>query len=280
MSKWHEYPLWVPFDEGQLAAVLTTPDHEPQALVLLLQGAGALRSHRNGLWTRTARSLAERGLACVRFDYPQVGDSTGDPRLDWDSPPIEEARAVAETAAAILSVNNVMVVGNCLGARTGFAIASQMQACTGVASILLAGGGGALMTSSRKSKGVYAVRRILRRIKLLRTLVVRVRTATPPRKRHFHPDVERAIRSMPCLFLLIGTEEWANTFEGAVQGVTIGGAATIGGPQVVRVPSDQAKGMRLRPDLQQVVVGRLVDWLARTSVRAGAIREPVSPETS
>ena len=74
----NEHPMFVPWADGEhLAAMLTVPDAPSRGLVLLLQGLGPPRSHRYQLWTRTARALAERGIASVRMDYPQVGDSTG-----------------------------------------------------------------------------------------------------------------------------------------------------------------------------------------------------------
>jgi alpha-beta hydrolase superfamily lysophospholipase len=70
-----EFPFFVPYEDQFLAGTLTVPDRDPEALVLLLAGTGAPRSHRFQLWTRTARGLAEHGLASVRLDYRGIGAS-------------------------------------------------------------------------------------------------------------------------------------------------------------------------------------------------------------
>src|SRR5207248_11294939 len=80
--------VYVRHGNERLAAILTVP-RRPRGLVALLQGFGATRSHRNRLWTWISDDLAGRGMATVRFDYPGMGDSTGDADWDLNDPPTD-----------------------------------------------------------------------------------------------------------------------------------------------------------------------------------------------
>ena len=124
-----EYPLFLPFNGERLASVLTVPDDDPRALVLLLQGMGSPRSHKYRLWTRAARELAGRGLASLRFDYEELGDSTGSFVAELDNPPIEEALAALHVTARQLGTHVLGVVGNCMGARAALGVAGRLHGC-------------------------------------------------------------------------------------------------------------------------------------------------------
>src|SRR5205809_963859 len=132
-----ERPMFVPFRGGHMASVLTIPDSDPRGLVLLLQGLGAARSHKNRVWTRAARVLADRDIASVRMDYPDMGDSTGVLHADLEDLPVGEVEAVARIAMEAVGVDRFGVVGNCFGLRAGFSLASRTDECVTVASILL-----------------------------------------------------------------------------------------------------------------------------------------------
>jgi pimeloyl-ACP methyl ester carboxylesterase len=66
--EWSEHPIFVPHRSDHVAAVISLPASTPRGLVLLIQGGVAPRSHRNRLWTRIARDLAQRGVASVRME--------------------------------------------------------------------------------------------------------------------------------------------------------------------------------------------------------------------
>ena len=131
-----EHPVFIPHGAERLAAIVTVPDGPPRGLALLLQGLGAPRSHKYGVWTRTARALADRDIASVRFDYQSIGDSTGTLVADLHHPPVEEAIVVANTTMGILGVEAVAAVGNCMGARTALAVGSRLAGCVSVACVL------------------------------------------------------------------------------------------------------------------------------------------------
>jgi pimeloyl-ACP methyl ester carboxylesterase len=103
---------------------------------VLVQGGVAPRSHRNRLWTLTARELASRGIASVRMDCRGCVDSTGAYLLDLVDHDVEEAAAILRVARASLGAVPIAVVGNCLGARTAFELAARMPDCVGIVCIL------------------------------------------------------------------------------------------------------------------------------------------------
>jgi alpha/beta superfamily hydrolase len=159
-----EHPFFVPYEGEQLAVTLTVPDDDPVALVLLLAGTGAARSHRFQLWTRTARALAGRGLASVRMDYRGIGDSTGrllqpvlgDHRLD-------QAIATATFAMEATGIDRLGVAGNCSGGIVALGVAARMRECTAAISILprivKLGGMNRAAMDMRKSRVAASMRR-------------------------------------------------------------------------------------------------------------------------
>jgi hypothetical protein len=132
-----EYPVFVPVRNGDVAAVVTAPDAPARGLVLLQTGLGATRSHRFGLWTRTARRLAdEHGLASIRWEYLGVGDSAGE-LVVWRETdlPLEDMRAVARLGTQVFGVERFAVAGNCIGSWASLALAAEETACVGAALI-------------------------------------------------------------------------------------------------------------------------------------------------
>jgi pimeloyl-ACP methyl ester carboxylesterase len=193
-----EYPVFVPYQGEHLAATLTVPDADPQALVLLLAGTGAPRSHRFQLWTRTARSLAEQGLASIRLDYRGIGDSAGrlvqpvlgDQRTD-------QAISAAQFGMRACAVDRLAVIGNCSGGVIGLGVTARMPECEAAVLILprlvhMKGVSRAAI-EVRKSRLGAAVRRrpFLRRI-AHRTLKTGRDVASPPVAQFFEPALERA----------------------------------------------------------------------------------------
>jgi pimeloyl-ACP methyl ester carboxylesterase len=169
-----EYPVFLPYRDEHLAAVLTVPPSDPSGLVMLLSGTGAPRSHRFQLWTRVARDLATVGLASIRMDYRGTGDSTGrllqpvlgDRRL-------EQATVVARFGMQVLSLDRLAVVGNCSGAIVALGLAAQMPECERAFCIMPR-----LVEPRGVSRAAMEVRKtglaaVARRSALLRRLVTR-----------------------------------------------------------------------------------------------------------
>jgi pimeloyl-ACP methyl ester carboxylesterase len=165
-----EYPFFFPYEEERLAATLTVPDDgQPEALVLLLAGTGAARSHRFQLWTRTARALAENGLASIRMDYRGIGDSTGrliQPVLGDHR--LEQAIAAARFGMVATGIDRLGAVGNCSGGIVALGVAARMPECSAAICILprlvKLGGVNRTAMEMRKSRvaGVMRKNRVLR----------------------------------------------------------------------------------------------------------------------
>jgi pimeloyl-ACP methyl ester carboxylesterase len=122
-----EYHAFVPFEDDRLAIALTCPAAEPTALIALLTGTGAPRSHRYQLWTRVARHLAEAGLASVRFDYRGIGDSTGELReVVMRQPRLAQGEAIIRFGMRATGVDRIGVVGHCSGSLVALGLAAGM----------------------------------------------------------------------------------------------------------------------------------------------------------
>jgi len=135
-----EFPIFVPFRGGHLAAVVTVPDGEPRGLVALLTGVGAGRAHRFQVWAIAARELASRDIASVRLDWEGIGDSTGDvDEWGWgvERALYEQASEVIGVAVDATGVTRTAAVGNCSGARIAMLLAAESPGCVGAACLLL-----------------------------------------------------------------------------------------------------------------------------------------------
>jgi pimeloyl-ACP methyl ester carboxylesterase len=130
-----EFPVFVPYGDEHVAAVVTVPDGQPRGLVVLATGLGAPRSHRHQVWAVAAERLARSSIASVRFDYLALHDSTGSAQ-ELRSPPTGEAMAVAQFARRAIGAGEVIAVGNCWGAHVALNVAARMEACVGAVCIL------------------------------------------------------------------------------------------------------------------------------------------------
>lgn len=261
----NEHPIFVPFGGDHIAAIVTAPDGPPRALVLLLPGLGAPRSHKYGLWARAARSLAERGIASVRMDYPGIGDSTGQLGADLRSAGLDEAVAVARMAREALGVDVVGAVGNCLGARIALGLAGRLDGCVSVGCVLSASPKAILQGRGRTAPG-RAIRRQGRRTPRLRRLVKRfvLRQGIPLRYR-FMPEMAGAVRSANVLLLLLAQEDARGPLEEALAATVAGAGREPGRRSEVRlIPAVGTSGFRLSIDLQQRLIDALVGWMDQT----------------
>jgi pimeloyl-ACP methyl ester carboxylesterase len=193
-----EFPFFVPYEDQFLAGTLTVPDRDPEALVLLLAGTGAPRSHRFQLWTRTARGLAEHGLASVRLDYRGIGDSSGrvlQPVLGDQR--TEQAITAARFCMQACSVERVAVIGNCSGGVVGLGVTAQMPEVE--TAILILPRLVQMSTVGRKALDARKSRlgAIVRRHRLLRrvahtTMKTGRDVASPPVAASFEPALDHA----------------------------------------------------------------------------------------
>jgi pimeloyl-ACP methyl ester carboxylesterase len=259
-----ERSVFVPFEADHLAAVLTAPDSPAESLVILLQGAGgAPHSHKYRLWTRTARGLAERGIASVRMDYRGVGDSTGQYGFDMEDPPVAEIVAVASVAVSALEATRIGLAGNCIGARAVFGVAERLPGCRSVVSILPQSLGPVMRR--RPASGRRVVSGALRRLGL-----------RPPAQ--LIPEVARVLPSTAVLFLHGGDEETRRRLGRGLEGLRQGAGPSARAEMRV-LPTGGGAG--LRPvQTQEAVIEAIVDWMEET-IGPGSVdrldRERVSP---
>lgn len=260
-----EFPVFVPHEGEHLAAVITVPDVHPRALVLLLQGGGGQsRSHRNRTWVRLARALADDGIASVRMDYAGLGDSTGVPTLEVESPPVEAALSVARASLRAVGVDLLAVVGNCIGIPTAIEMATRIPCATVVCIVptslhhLMAVSERRRTEAARRAMGkrLPTLRRVVRKLRGRR--IARIRPAT-----RLRPELATILRRTSIMILHGGTDDsWTKLRkEIAALRTEIGDQA---GVRLVTgaLPGDGPGFRELR--FQQAMVDASVDWLDRS----------------
>jgi hypothetical protein len=129
-----EFPIWVPYRGGHLAAVVTVPDTQPRGLVLLLSGVSLAEEIGSfPLFPQAAERLAAGGLATARLDYAGLGDSTSDTptwSLSVIEPGIAQALAVLEIARRAVTVDRFATVASCFGTRVALHLTKRGE-CVG-----------------------------------------------------------------------------------------------------------------------------------------------------
>jgi pimeloyl-ACP methyl ester carboxylesterase len=257
-----EYPIFLPYEGDHIAGIITVPDRDPEAVTLLLQGVGAPRSHRYRVWTRIAHGLADIGIASVRMDYRGMGDSTGPIGLDWDTPPVELANAVATMALESLGLDRLGVVGNCLGARTALQVANLQSSCRTVACVLPATYE-AIMDGTRPAFHQRVTRRLIRGLSRARG----GRRVEPNWRRREAgkpiPAVSRALRSSEILFLYFGPEEGFLRLTHQLEKATTQSEPRAHSYEMSLVPAEGYAGFQPLP-AQEALVEHVIEWLART----------------
>lgn len=259
----NEYPLFVPFEDQHLAAVVTVPEVRIRGLAVLLQGLGAPRSHRYGLWTWTARTLADRGIASVRLDYPELGDSTGVARLAMDDTPLPHTVAVIDTVREALGVREFATTGNCLGAKISLELAAGVDGCVSVGCII-PGSPKTVLVGEGRTAPHRAARRVSRRMPRLGSFgrqALRSHKIQP--RMHFIPEVADAMRNADLMFLHLGSEERHHRLERALATLATDEQASHR-VETWFIPAGNTSGMRLDLDLQPKVIGSLVRWIDET----------------
>ena len=261
----NEYPIFVPFGQEHLAAIVTVPEEQPTSVVLFLQGLGAPRSHRYGLWKKTAHGLAERGLASVRLDYPQLGDSSGVFRAEMETPPVEEARAALDTARDALGVERFGVIGNCMGLLAGFELAATEPACASVGCFLTDPPRGIIVDRSTPSYQL-AARRMSRKVPSLRRFASQFVHVRKGSFRHgLTPEVARTMRSCSMLFLLVGSPETGRRLGEHVNRLREQiGVGTDRRVDVQTVVADGTELLQIPLQAHPQVVDAFVTWMSET----------------
>jgi pimeloyl-ACP methyl ester carboxylesterase len=130
---YEEFPVYLPMGEERLCGVVCVPGGIGCDLgVVLLTGGNYTRTHRNRMWVRTARLLAERGFPSIRVDYHGVGDSTGTAHFDLEIPFDRDAVSAADFLQAATGVRQLALVATCFGGRSAMAAAAQHSSVVSV----------------------------------------------------------------------------------------------------------------------------------------------------
>lgn len=288
-----EYPIFVPVDGEYVAAVMTIPDVQPHGVVVLVQGTGTPRSHRNRIWTRTARALAARGVASVRIDPGASGDTTG-PRGSEDDRRIQTG-AVAEVAMAAAGTRRLAFIGNCSGARTAFALSAGALPGAAVGCIIFGRPRRIMASEGRRRKpgthrsdelshvgaegsGQKAVggsssrgRRMAASHGRLTDFVARARRAIVRRMKPppaFMPEVAVAASRADVLFLVLGHAAQIDRFRQSIDRHLRSSPRSSSGVSLRTLPIVNASGFRIPLEMQGGFIDELVDWADSTLTAA------------
>lgn len=121
-----EFGVFLAFGEDRLCAIVCVPTEVQRELgVVLLTGGNYTRSHRNGMWVRTSRALAERGFASIRLDYHGVGDSTGTVRFDLGVPFDDDVLAAIDFLQRATNLSRFTAVATCFGGISAMAASAR-----------------------------------------------------------------------------------------------------------------------------------------------------------
>jgi hypothetical protein len=257
-----QYPLFVPFGQERLAAILTLPQAGARGLVVFVQGAGgAPRNHRYRWWTWAARQLAERGVASVRMDYHGIGDSTGPTEFGDHVAPLDEVLAVTRTAMAASGIDRLGVVATCRGNGTALRLAARLDRRASVACILPKGL--LSITQPRRAASIGSIARRLARRVLRPDAVRALRDRRGPGAARFIPEVENLARHGHLLLLHGGTEATQRLLSRGVAALTRRLPDAADRVEVRLVPIE-GRATFEPLDMHQVVLDAVVEFMDRT----------------
>ena len=101
------------------------PEGDTHAVVVFCHAFGEEKKNPHRVFVETARALAERGIASVRFDFAGCGDSSGDLRDATVGLWLEDLAAVLEDCAEMADAGAPRIV---LGLRLGASLAATFAA--------------------------------------------------------------------------------------------------------------------------------------------------------
>lgn len=116
-----EHPAWLKVESLEMLAVITrppadrAPDEDPQRGVVIVVGGPQYRVGSHRQFVRLARSLAEAGIATLRFDVRGMGDSPG-PLPQFAALSADIRAAIDGLVRSSPAVKRVALVGLCDGA--------------------------------------------------------------------------------------------------------------------------------------------------------------------
>lgn len=118
----------------QLVGIVAAPaavSEGPTVGVLIVVGGPQYRVGSHRQFVQLSRYLAESGIACMRFDYRGMGDSTGAPR-NFESVNDDLTAAIDEFMVRVPSLRHVVIWGLCDGASAACMYAPLDTRVTGL----------------------------------------------------------------------------------------------------------------------------------------------------
>jgi len=112
MTTYREQGLVFNCGESRLVGIVATPSTAADVGVLILVGGPQYRVGSHRQFTLLARSLAEAGIASLRFDFTGMGDSEG-ARREFDQTAEDISSAVDALFAFIPTMTRVVLWGLC-----------------------------------------------------------------------------------------------------------------------------------------------------------------------
>jgi exosortase A-associated hydrolase 1 len=109
--------------EDWLYGVVSLPPGECTRGVLIVVGGPQYRAGSHRQFTLLARSLAQNGIAAMRFDYRGMGDSQGEPR-DFLSVEDDLRAAIDAFTRAVPGLRDIVLWGLCDGASASVTYAA------------------------------------------------------------------------------------------------------------------------------------------------------------
>ena len=221
---YEEFPVFVPMGDERLCSVITAPAGEGHDLgAVLLTGGNYTRIHRNGMWVRAARAVADLGVPSIRVDYHGIGDSTGTATFHMEAPFDDDAIAAANFLQRATGVRRLAVVATCFGGRSAMAAAARHPDVVALTifpvPLLIPAGQGPLPLRTR-------VKRLIRRSAIGEALldrpsIQRVRTAAAYRRDkpaqivspRFKKDLMSFVRRGSVRFVYGGQEDSTEELE-------------------------------------------------------------------
>ena len=129
-----ERPIFFRAAGEELFGIITEPTAKANGIgLILLSGGGVPATSRNRLAVRIARRAAALGYHTLRFDYHGVGESTGvSGAYRLDRPFVEDVLGAVRCLEE-QGIGEVILSGECFGARTALASAPRIPRLRGLA---------------------------------------------------------------------------------------------------------------------------------------------------
>jgi len=131
MSAYREQATIFQCRDNRLVGIAAIPSAATDVGVLILVGGPQYRVGSHRQFTLLARSLAQAGIASLRFDFTGMGDSEGD-RREFDDTEEDIAAAIDTLRAAHPAINRIVLWGLCDAASSAMMFAHRHPRITGM----------------------------------------------------------------------------------------------------------------------------------------------------